>query len=121
MSQRTKIRLLDEIGGHFADILAKSVQGGSTLRGTGDNWDMTILLSHMRQGISNKSMHLFASNMIVNRLSFSHLDNTAPKSDIKNLPRETFLPNRDEIRVLRENFKILIGSYCRVFNQIQLS
>ena len=41
---------------------------------------MSVMSSHIREGISNKSMHLFASNIIVNRLSFNHLDNTSLKS-----------------------------------------
>ena len=115
MSQTSKLRILDEIGGHFADILAKSVKSGKTLRGTGDNWDITVLLSHMRKGLSNKSMHLFASNILVNRISFSHLPNTSPKCDIEEIEREFFSPNVPEWKVLRENFKILVGRICVEF------
>ena len=114
-SQSTKIRILDQIGGHFADILAVSVKNGKTLRGTGDNWDMLVMLSHIRKGMSNKSLHLFASNIIVNRLSFSHLDNLSPKDDILTLPRERFIPDIHETKILRENFKILVGRICVEF------
>ena len=69
----------------------------------------------MRKGISNKSMHLFASNIIVNRLSFSHLDNTSPKYLITNIDRECFFPNLNELKTLRANFKILVGRICIQF------
>ena len=85
MSQTSKIRILDDIGGYFADILEKSVKSGQSLRSTGDNWDISVMSSHMRKGVSNKSMHLFASNIILNRLSFSHLNNASPKCPITNM------------------------------------
>lgn len=98
LSQTGKIRILDDIGGHLADILAKSVKSGQSLRGTCDNWDISVMSSHIRKGISNKSMHLFASNIIVNRLCFSHLDNTSTKCPITNIDRECFFPNSNELK-----------------------
>ena len=65
--------------------------------------------SHTSKGISNKSMYLVASNIIVNRISFSHLDNTPPKCPITNIDRECFFSNSNELKILRENFKILVG------------
>ena len=115
LSQTSKIRILDDIGGHFADILAKSVKSGRSLRGTGDNWDISVMSSHIRKGISNKSMQPFASNIIVNRLSFSHLDNTSPKCSITHIDRECFFPNSNELKTLKENFKILVGRICAQF------
>ena len=60
-------------------------------------------------------MHLFASNIIVNRLSFNHLDNTSLKCPITNIDRECFFPNSNELKTLRENFKILVGRICVQF------
>ena len=115
MSQTSKIKILDDIGGNFVDILAKSVKSGQSLRGTCDNWDISVMSSHIRKGISNKSMHLFASNIIVNRLCFSHLDNTSTKCPITNIDRECFFPNSNELKTLRKNFKILVGRICVQF------
>ena len=106
---------MDDIGGHFADILAKSVKSGQSLRGTGDNWNLSVLLSYMRKGISNKSMYLFASNIIVNRLSFSHLDNIYPKCQTTNIHRECLFPNSNELKTLRKNFKIFVRRICVQF------
>lgn len=117
MSQTGKIRILDDIDGHLADILAKSVKSGQSLRGTCDNWDISVMSSHIRKGISNKSMDLFASNIIVNRLSFNHLDNTSLKCPITNIDRECFFPNSNELKTLRENFKILVGRNVFSFSQ----
>ena len=60
-------------------------------------------------------MHLFASNIIVNRLSFNHLDNTSPECPITNIDRECLFPNSNELRTARENFKILVGRICVQF------
>ena len=116
MSQTSKIRILDDLGGHFADMLATSVKSGQSLRGTGDNCDISVMLSHIRKGILNKSMHIFASNIIVNRLSFSHLGNTSPKCPITNIDRKCFYLNSNELKTLRGNFKFLIGRICVQFN-----
>ena len=115
LSETSKIRILDDIGGHFADTLAKSVKSGQSLRSTGDNWDISVMSSYICKGISNKSMHLFASNIIVNRLSFSHLDNTFPKCSITHIDRECFFPNSNELQTLKENFKIFVGRICVQF------
>ena len=108
---------MDDIGGHFADILAKSVKSGQSLRGTGDNWNLSVLSSYMRKGISNKSMYLFASNIIVNRLSFSHLDNIYPKCQTTNIHRECLFPNLNELKTLRKNFQILLEEYVFSFSK----
>ena len=115
LSQTSKIRILDDIGDHFADKLAKSVKPGQSLRGRGDNWDISVMSSHIREGILNKSMYLFTSSIIVNRLSFSHLDNTSPKCSITIIDRECFFPNLNELKTLRENFKIFVGRICVQF------
>ena len=57
----------------------------------------------------------FASNIIVSRLSFTHLNNTSPRCPITNIDRECFFPNSNELKTLRENFKILVGRTCVQF------
>ena len=68
---------------------------------------MSVMSSHIRRGISNKS--------IVNRLCFSHLDNTSKKCPITNIDRKCFFPNSNELKTLRKNFKILVGRICVQF------
>ena len=115
LSQASKITILDDKCGHFDDILAKSVKSGQSLPGTGDNWDISVMPSHIPKGISNKSIHLFASNIIVNRLSLSNLDNTSPKCSITHIDRECFFPNSNELKTLKETFKIFVGRICVQF------
>ena len=111
----SKIRTLNGIGGHYADILAKSFKSGESLRGTGDNWDISVMSSDMSKSIPNKSMHLFAPNSTVNRLSLSHLDNKSPKYPITNTYRGCFFRNSNKLKTLRKNFKILAGRICFQF------
>ena len=87
------------LGGHFADIVVQKVKGGSVFRGTGDNWDLKILKGHMRKDVQNEDLHFFASNLIENRVNFSHLPNVHPKGDIVNFPRHHFSLNVDEWKV----------------------
>ena len=61
---------------------------------------MRVMLSHMRQGLRNSDMHLFASIFYINRVNFSHL-NEEPLRDIKTCPRSIFTLNSTEIRTLR--------------------
>ena len=104
--------LLDLIGGHFSDQAVKAVREGKTLRGTGDNWDMRVLKGHMTKDIQNEDLHLFASNLYVNRLNFSHLPNDYLLRDIKTYPREVFILKLSEQRMLKENFKVLVSRIC---------
>lgn len=71
--------LLKLLGEHFADIVIERVKSGSVFRVTGDNWDLKVLKGHTRKDIQNDDLHLFASNLIENRVNFSHLPNDRPK------------------------------------------
>lgn len=101
--------LLKLLGGHFADKVVQKVKGGSVFRGTGDNWDLKVLKGHMRKDVQNEDLHLFASNLIENRVNFSHLPNVHPKEDIVNFPRQHFSLNVDEWKVYINCAKILTG------------
>ena len=76
--------------GHFVDQAVENIKSGKTYRGTGDNWDMRILKSHMGKGNQNDDLHLFASNLIENRINFAKISNENPKCDITLLPRSKF-------------------------------
>ncbi|XP_057307902.1 uncharacterized protein LOC130645814 [Hydractinia symbiolongicarpus] len=91
--------LLDLIGGHFRDGVIDKVKGGAVFRGTGD----------MHKNNQNEDLHLFATNLIENRLSFDHLDNDNPKRDIALLPLSTFSLNIAEWREYIRTSKILVG------------
>ena len=106
-SRRT--HLLNLVGGHFCDKAIAAVKNGESLRGTGDNEDLRILASNMRKGVKNVDMHLFSSNLYVNRVNFSHLPNDNPKKNLKTCPRSVFYPSVDELKVLKENFKIIVA------------
>lgn len=101
--------LLKLLGGHFSDKVVEKVKNGSVFRGTGDNWDLKILKGHMRKDIQNEDLHLFASNLIENRVNFGHLTNSSPKGNIVNFPRTNFTLSGNEWKMYAEAAKILVG------------
>ena len=101
--------LLQLIGRHFLDGTVAKIKEGGTFRGTGDNWDMRILKSHMRKDNNNEDLHLFASNLIENRINFSHLDNVEPICDIAHLNRAKFSLDREEWKKYICTSKIIVG------------
>ena len=101
--------LLKLLGGHFSDNVVQKVKTGRVFRGTGDNWDLKILKGHMRKDIQNEDLHLFASNLIENRLNFCHLPNDHPKGNILDFHRHSFSLSLNEWRMYAEYAKILVG------------
>lgn len=91
------------------DQVVEKVTHGSRFRGTGDNWDIKILRGHMRKDIQNEDLHLFASNLIENRIDFSHLPNDSPKGDILTFPRSNFILNAMEWKKYAESAKVLVA------------
>lgn len=106
----SKSKLLDIIGGHFADKVIEQVKEGKRLQGTGDNWDIRINAHDMRSTHQNVDLHYFASNLIVERIPIDpQLSTVSPRRDIKTISNTVFLLSDDETRKLREDFKVLVG------------
>ena len=63
----------------------------------------------MRKNIQNEDLHLFATNLIENRLTFGHMPNEKPKGNIKLLPRSTFCLSVNEWKQYAENAKVIVG------------
>ena len=53
------------------------VKNNHTLRGTADNWVLTVRVA-TRKSHQDKDYHLLASNLIANRICFDHLPNDKP-------------------------------------------
>ena len=85
------------------------IKKGSVFRGTGDNWDLKILKGHMRKEVQNEDLHLFASNLIENRINFNHLPNDNPRGDIKDFRRHNFSLNVNEWKTYAECAKVIVG------------
>ena len=111
------------LGGHFADKVVEKVKSGSVFRGTGDNWDMKILRGHMRKDVQNQDLHLFASNLIENRVNFAHLPNDHPKGNIANFPRHRFSLNINEWKLYINSAKIIVArivlEFCPKFKWLK--
>ena len=109
MSYTKREYLLQLVGGHFLDKAVDTLKNGGTFRGTGDNWDLRILKGQMRKDINNEDLHMFATNLIENRIQFRNLPNEDPKADIKLLPRSKFSLDIGEWKIYLRNAKILVS------------
>ena len=97
------------IGGHFAETVIEEVKKGRKLQGTGDNWDIRVLVHDMRNDHQNKDLHYFASNLIVDRVPSEGLSQVSPHRSIQTLLNCHFLLSDTETQKLREDFKVLVG------------
>ena len=120
LSHTSKIKLLDILGNHFADIAIDQVRLGNKLQGTGDNWDMKIRPHDMLSTHQNTDLHYFASNLIVERVPCDNLSRTSPQKDLLSLPNSAFLLSMAEATKLKEDFKVLVARVL-VTNIPQLS
>ena len=120
LSHTSKIKLLDILGNHFADIAIDQVRLGNKLQGTGDNWDMKIRPHDMLFTHQNTDLHYFASNLIVERVPCDNLPRTSPQKDLLSLPNSAFLLSMAEATKLKEDFKVLVARVL-VTNIPQLS
>lgn len=91
------------------DKAVVKIKDGKTFRGTGDNLDIKILAGGMSKINQNKDLHLFASNLIENRITFNHLPNKEPICDISKLPRSKFSLDVTEWKSYLKTSKILIA------------
>ena len=112
--------LLQTIGGHFTVIAVRAVKKSEILRETCDNWDMRIQLGHLRKTLKNDDLHLFASNLYVNRVNFNHLSNENSIRDLGTCSRRIFQLNIQEMIVLKNNFMVLtsriLTEFCPKFH-----
>ena len=97
------------------DKTVEELKKGKTIRGTGDNWDMKIKPSSMRALTQNIDLHLFASNLIVNRLDFTHLPNDQPIGKIEDFSLTKALLNENEWQTYGENSQVLISRILMEF------
>ena len=102
--------LIRLVGGHFMDKAVDVVKNHRTLRGTGDNWDIRILANHIRLDNSNDDLHLFATNLLENRIDFSSLSlNNIKFNSIRDIPSRNFTPNIEEWKTYISNSKVILG------------
>jgi hypothetical protein len=63
----------------------------------------------MRNDVRNEDLHLFASNLIEDRINFQNLSNDSPLGGIKSFPRSHFQLNLQEWKHFAGTFKVLVG------------
>ena len=105
-SRRTMIQL---IGKHYIDEVVEKIKRGITLRGTGDNWDKKSKKTNMRSDHQNEDYHLFSTNLIENRVDFSHLPNDDPISDIRYTRNSKFTMAVPDWQLYIDTSKVIIG------------
>ena len=70
---------------------------------------MKVKKHHMRQEVQNDDLHLFASNLIKNRIDFKDLPNDKPLGKISNLRVSQLVPNKEEWEHFSASCQILIA------------
>ncbi|XP_057312277.1 uncharacterized protein LOC130653781 [Hydractinia symbiolongicarpus] len=108
LSPSSRDTLLKLIGGNFMSSAVQIVKSGFTLRGTTDNWDLKVLVN-LRKSINNEDLHLLASNLIENRITFNHLPNDHPKENLRTISRCRFIPSRKEWEEYTKTSAVIVG------------
>ncbi|KAH3814500.1 uncharacterized protein LOC127835962 [Dreissena polymorpha] len=112
MSTTTKLRLLDEASSIMDKGIVSRLQKSPLVKITGDNLDMYIKTGQQSLEKSNRDLHLFASNVLFNRIAspdkYSLVPTRTPLTDLK---AEMFL--------LSGNYRsTLVNSYCVILGRI---
>lgn len=109
------------LGGPFSDLVVTEIKEGKVFRGIGDNWDLKTLKGSMWKDIINEDLHLFASNLIENRLNLpSHWPNKNSKGNMKDLQQTTFSLSVNEWMQYAENAKVIVQflPYFKFFKSV---
>lgn len=69
----------------------------------------------LRKKVQNDDLHLFASNLIGNRLTFNHLPNDQPKGNIRVFGRQNFVLNNNELKKYADCCKVIVGRIALEF------
>ncbi len=75
----------------------------------GDNLDVTVKVRDMRMDNPNQMHHFFHLIAIQDRVDTSHLDNSAPKADVRSLRVADFVPSDTDLRQLKGDLIILVS------------
>ena len=108
LSYSSRDILLNLLGGHFMDKTIQRLKEGTRFRGSGDNWDMKIIMKQMRKDAQNEDLHLFASNLIANRVSFAALQNESPIGKIEDFQLRQALLCHEEWHSYTKSCKVLV-------------
>lgn len=103
MCPRTKLQLLDEAGERINAGIASKLATNPVVKVTGDNLDIYVCTGHKSLDRSNNDLHLFASNIIFNRIAKPQQYSIVadPYSIYKLQPERFFFSKEDTFNKLR--------------------
>lgn len=85
LSYGRSLAIVDEIGQDFNRYILKLIESGKRFRIVGDNINWMAKVGEMRMDNRPKMEHAFGSAVIVQNLTFVHLDNLAPINNYANM------------------------------------
>ena len=91
---------MDTIGKELVPKIQGSVQG-QELHVNFDNLDFKILANHVLTNHHNKDVHCINQSVTLDRVPSTHLDDSKPMADLKELPITSFLRSQEERRQFR--------------------
>lgn len=86
-----------------------------TYRLVGDNIDKDIKPRNMTSEHQTQSLHYFHMYAVKDRVDLSGYSNEVPQPDSDHMNLETLLPGRDDVKMLHDNFALLVGWVLRKY------
>ena len=100
---------MDDTGTHLANTIKEQLDKGLKPRLVFDNFDFRVSSGELLKGVTNSDRHWICQYLTFDRVDSSHLDNTKPQGELKNLEIKEYLLTEDEQRQIRKEYIVLVA------------